>query len=271
MTSIESRVAARYKSKRKIPDSDTIVYEYSDRQIAKRNNDKAERLEKLRKSVHKLRAQVKKDLKSGNPEKVLTALVVGLMDHTAERVGNEESAEDGHFGVTGWQKSHVSFSKGKATVKYVGKSGVKQKKVVTEKALVSALKDVHEGCKDGGLFCHEDGKITAAKVNAYLKEFGSGLTAKNLRGLHANTHMQESLKAIRGAGGELSTDPKKCKAQLKKEFEKALKETAEAVGHEADTLAGDYLVPGLETAYLKDGTVMSKMVKAVCQRFLCRA
>lgn len=264
MTSIAARVAARYKSKKKIPDSDTVVYEYSERQIAKRNSDKAKRLEKLRKSVHKLRARVKKDLASKDPETALTALVVGLMDHTAERVGNDTSKEElGHVGVTGWQKSHVSFGKAKATISYTGKSGVKQKKTVTDKALVSALKHAHENCKDGDLFCHEGGKITAEKVNTFLDEFD--ISAKDIRGLHANETMKTELKAVRSKGGKLPTDPKERKTQLKKEFKKALETTAEAVGHEAGTLENQYLVPGLSDAYLKDGSVMDKMVKtAAC-------
>lgn len=257
--SLSARVAARYKQKM-VSEKGNTIYTYSERQVALRNSKKAERLEKLRKSVHKLRAQVKKDLASGDPDKVLTALVVGLMDHTAERVGNDESAEErGHFGVTGWQKGHVSFSKGKATVKYVGKSGVKQKKVVSEKALVKALKDAHAACEDDDLFCHDGGKITASKVNAYLKKFD--ITAKDLRGLHANSRMQEALKAARKAGGELPSDPKERKALLKKEWKKALEETAADVGHEPSTLNSQYLVPGLEDEYMKGGKVMDKMVK----------
>lgn len=268
MTPLVLRIAARYKKKLR-SDEGNDVYLYSDRQVALRNSKKAERLEKLRKSVHKLRARVKKDLESKDSDTVLTALVVGLMDHTAERVGNEESKEErGHVGVTGWQKSHLSFSKGKATLKYTGKSGVKQKKEITEKALVSALKKAHAACKEGDLFCHDGGKITAAKVNAYLKEFD--ITAKDLRGLHANERMQDNLKATRSKGGELPSDPKKRKDQLKKEFKKALELTAEDVGHEPSTLRSQYLVPGLEEEFMK-GRVMDKMVKtamAVMQRYL---
>jgi DNA topoisomerase I len=271
VTPLVLRIAARYK-KKMLSDEGNTIYTYSERQVALRNNKKAERLEKLRKSVHKLRSRVKKDLQSKDPDTVLTALVVGLMDHTAERVGNEESKEErGHVGVTGWQKSHVSFAKGKATLKYTGKSGVKQEKTITEKALVTALKNAHDACKEGDLFCHDGGKITAAKVNGYLKKFD--ITAKDLRGLHANSTMQTELKAARSAGGKLSTDPKKRKAQLKKEFKKALKATAEAVGHEPSTLESQYLVPGLSDEYLKDGTVMDKMVKtatAVTLRYLER-
>lgn len=258
--SIVSRVAARYK-KKLVSDEGNPIYQYSERQVALRNSKKAERLEKLRKSVHKLRSQVKKDLKSGDPESILTALVVGLMDHTAERVGNDDSADDGHFGVTGWKKKHVSFGEGKATIKYVGKSGVKQEKVVSDKSLVAALKKAHEGCKGDDIFCHDEVKITATKINAYLEQFD--ISAKDLRGLHANVKVREALKRVRSEGGELPSDPKKRKTKLKAEFDKAIEETAAAVGHEAKTLASHYLTPGTEEDFLKDGTVMSKMVKAV--------
>lgn len=265
MTSIVSRVAARYKSKKKLESGNTL-YQYSERQIALRNSKKAERLENLRKSVHKLRAQVKKDLKSEDPEKVLTALAVGLMDHTAERVGNDESAEErGHFGVTGWQKGHVSFGKGKATVSYTGKSGVRQKKTVSDKLLVSALRDAHAACEGDDLFCHDTVTVDAAKVNGYLKKFD--ITAKDLRGLHANTVMQQELKSVRSKGGELPTDVKKREKQLKAEFKEALEAAAAAVGHEASTLRSQYLVPGVEDEYMK-GRVMDKMVKSATSRYL---
>jgi DNA topoisomerase-1 len=251
-----SRVAARYKE-RKISDKGNPVYLYSERQVSRRNNEKAERLEQLRKNVHKVRDQVKKDLKSDDPEKVLLALAVGLMDHTAERVGNDDSASEGHFGVTGWKPDHIKFSDSKATVTYVGKSGVKQKKTVTDKGLIRAMKDAVEGCDgEASIFCHDTVKIDASKVNKYLKKFD--ITAKDLRGLHANTVMRDELKKVRK--GELPTDPKERKKQLKDEFKQALEATAEAVGHEPSTLRGQYLVPGLEDEFMK-GRVMEKMTK----------
>jgi DNA topoisomerase-1 len=266
VTPLVSRVAARYK-KKLLSDEGNTIYQYSERQIALRNSKKAERLEKLRKSVHKLRARVKKDLTSKDPETALTALVVGLMDHTAERVGNETSKEErGHVGVTGWQKSHVSFGKAKATVSYTGKSGVKQKKTVSERALITALKKAHESCKEGDLFCHEGGKVTAEKVNSYLEEFD--ITAKDLRGLHANVGLREALERVRAAGGKLPSDSKERKARLKKEFTKALQETADAIGHEASTLRSQYLTPGVEEQFLKDGEIMKGMVASLADRYL---
>jgi DNA topoisomerase-1 len=258
---IAERVAAKYKSKKKVKTQDgddMTVYEYSDRQIANRNKKKAERIEKLRKSIGKLRTTIKKDMKSSDPETSMTALVVALIDETFERVGNEESAKDGHFGVTGWKKKHVSFGDGGATIKYVGKSGVKHEKKVTDPGIKAALRNAYEACdKDNdSLFSGDWGSVNASKVNEYLGTFD--VTAKDLRGFHANRVMKENLKAIRAKGKDLPEDKKDREKLLKKEFLKALDETAEAVGHEASTLRSQYLVPSLEDDYMKDGSVKEK-------------
>jgi uncharacterized FlaG/YvyC family protein len=248
------RVASKYKGKTTL-DTGTVVYEYSDQQIAKRNRDKADRIEKLSKSLKGLRSKVNKDLRSEDEKTKLTALVVALIDHTYERVGNDESADErGHFGVTGWQKQHVTLGKGTATIKYVGKSGVKHEKTVDDVKILPALKAAYDSVEKstGGLF---DG-VTSRDVNEYLADFD--ITAKDLRGLHANREMQERLRAIRSKGPSLPSDRKGKDKILKGEFKKALEGAAESVGHEASTLRSQYLVPALEEAYLKDGSVIER-------------
>jgi DNA topoisomerase-1 len=253
---------AKYKAKKRVKTQDgdeMTVYEYSDRQIANRNKKKAERVEKLRKNIHKLRAKVKKDLHSQDPEKTLLALAVALMDATYERVGNDESAKDGHVGVTGWCKKHVSFGPKSAVIKYVGKSGVKHEKKITDAAVRSALKDAYDAVEGDNdeILSWDGGRVTAAKVNDYLGKFD--ITAKDLRGFHANREMQDRLKAARKAGGKLPEDKKAREKKLKTEFLKALDEAGEAVGHEPSTLRSQYLVPGLEESYMKDGSVIDKL------------
>jgi hypothetical protein len=114
-----------------------------------------------------------------------------------------------------------------------------------------------EAEKDDDLFAWDGGKVTASKVNDYLESFD--ITAKDLRGFHANREMQDRLKAIRSKGKKLPEDEKDREKILKKEFLKALDETAEAVGHEASTLRSQYLVPNMEEQYLSDGTVSDKL------------
>jgi len=258
---IAHRVASRYKGKKKL-DTGTVVYEYSKGQIDHRNREKAKRLEALKGNIAKVRSRVQADLKSSDKEKQLTALVIGLIDETFERVGNDQSAKEGHFGVTGWQSKHITFSGGNATIKYVGKSGVKQEKTVTNKPLVSLLKKAVSDCKDGSCFSYDGGKITADTVNSYLDQFK--ITAKDLRGFHANEEMRKHLKAVRKGG--LPSDPKKREKKLKAEWEEALEQTAKSVGHEASTLKTQYLVPGLEDGFLQSGKVMEKLDKKTASR-----
>ena len=256
------RVAARYKSKKRVKTQEgktMTVYQYSDRQVALRHAEKAKRLESLKSNIGKLRTKVRKDLKSSDPEKKLLALAVALMDETHERVGNSQSAEDGHFGVTGWQKGHVSFGRNHVTVKYTGKSGVDHKKKITDATIRKALRDAYEAVEgeDACLFEWEGGKVTAEKVNEYLEPFD--ISAKDIRGFGANVLMREKLRAARK--GKLPEDKKERTKLLKEEFKKALEETAEEVGHTASMLRNNYLTPGTEDAYVEKGEVMEGFVK----------
>jgi DNA topoisomerase-1 len=257
---------SKFKKKIKTDEGNT-VYVYSEKQVEHRHREKAKRLEKLQGQIGKIRDQVARDLKSKDEKARQTALAVGLIDHTYERVGNDDSADNGHFGVTGWEKQHCKFSGGSATLSYVGKSGVKHTKRVTDAKLVSALKAMVEGKKDTDQILDQ---VKAEDVNQFLKPYKT--TAKDLRGFHANREMRERLGKARK--GKLPTDPKKREKALKDEWKKALDETAEAVGHEAATLDGQYLVPGLKDTYLKDGTIQpvggykKKAMARVAFRFL---
>ena len=271
------RVAAKYKNKKEVPKADgkgtTTVYEYSDRQHENAAKEKADRIEKLRGGLSKLRSKYKKDLSSKDPETSLTALAVALIDETYERVGNDESAQDGHFGVTGWEVRHLSFKGGKAVFSYVGKSGVKHTKEVSTSGVVSALKKaVKDKAKGDQILCEGDEcRVTAETVNSYLKDFD--VTAKDLRGLHANEEMKTRLKEVRSKGPTLPKDRKEKDKILKAEFQEALEGAAEAVGHEASTLKSQYLVPNMESAYLHDGSIPDRLnasASRVAQSFIAR-
>ncbi len=257
-----SRVAARYKSKKKIETKDgdeATVYEYGPRQVANRHKEKAERVEHLRNHISDLRERVKDDLKSDDPHTRMTALAVSLMDHTCERVGNDDSADNGHYGVTGWLKKHITVRDGKATIKYVGKSGVKHEKTVDDGPTVTALKELCEGRGgDEAVFDTDDAKVSADDVNDYLAEFD--VTAKDIRGYRANDEMCKALRAERAKGPKDLPRARKEKDEiLKAEFKRALETVAEVVGHEAATLRSQYLVPGLEDQYVHDGTVLKSL------------
>jgi len=254
------RVAARYKSKKKDEDGN-VHYEYSDRQVANRHNEKAERVENLRKDMGDLRKKIRTDLSSKDSKVRLPALAAALIDETCERVGNDTSAKEGHFGVTGWRKKHLSFSKGEAVFKYVGKSGVDHEKRVTTAPVVRILRELAKG-KSGDDCLFSDGEFTlkSKDVNDYLSEFD--ITAKDIRGFRANQEMCRALKEQRRRGPKLPKARKERDKILKEEFAEALEEVADIVGHEKATLRSDYLVPKMEDTYMKDGTVLSVFKEA---------
>jgi DNA topoisomerase-1 len=218
--------------------------------ITVRDQKKIHRIKILSESLDKLKSKVKEDIRSTDDLTKKTALIVSLIDHTYERVGNEDSAEAGHYGITGLKRKHVSFGNGKATLNYVGKSGVKQKKNITDSSIVKALKDaVSDKSPDEDIFTSNSKKITSKDVNGYLKPFK--VTAKDIRGFYANKVMREQLQKLRKQNGELPTDSKEKKELKKDEFAKALKETAQIIGHEEATLKNHYLMPHFDEGIYK--------------------
>ena len=236
--------------KKKTKDGDNIIYEYSDAHIQKRTENKADKVNKLKNNIDKIITKAKKDLDSKDSKTQLVSLAVLLMDHTYERVGNTGSADDGHYGVTTWEGKHIKFSKRKATLTYVGKSGVDHKKEVTDSKLVMTLKNLKKEVGDGPLFETENAIVRASDVNDYLSKYD--VTAKDIRGYHANRLVQEELDKITPYKDD---DKKKQETERKKQFKAVVEKAAEIVGHEPATLRGQYLAPSIEEDFLEKGKV----------------
>lgn len=263
---------AKYKSKKVVPKASgkgtTEVLVYSDRQIALRKSKKSKRLQKLSGHIDKMMAKVKKDLTSSDQKTARVALAIMLINETYERVGNDTSAagensdtdSTPHLGVTGWSKKNIKFTGGKAKISYRGKSSVDHVKIVEDPATVKALKKAYDECEGDKdcIFHWADGKVTAKEVNEELRSFGD-LTAKDLRGWHANRLMKEELAKVRK--GKLPEDKKERAAKLKDEWKEALEITAKEIQHEPGTLQGQYLVDSMREQYLKDGTIIDRLDK----------
>ena len=242
-------------------------------QLTKKEKKKAERAEFLRKGITDVRKKVRADLKKSVGSKdFCSALAVALIDETYARIGNQKSEEEnGHFGITGWRKKHLTFSGGNAIIKYVGKSGVKHDKTVTVKAVVDALKKLADRAENDDApllqYDYEDrmSRLTAADVNGYLKDFD--ITAKDIRGFHANKEMKRVLQNLRKENGALPEDKEAREKQLTKEFDKALKTVAKCLGHDDKTLRTHYLVHNFEKTFFSEGKPLEKFSK-VGQRLL---
>jgi len=214
-----------------------------------RRQKKIKSVRSLASNIHKLRNQVTKDLKSDKEKVRLTALAIAIIDKTSERVGNEASAKDGHVGVTGFQNKHIEVEGDTVKLTYTGKSGVDHEKQFTDKLMAKLLKECKGRCdsKDSALLTTSEGfKIKSDKVNRYLKDFD--ITAKDLRGYSANKLVTTSLSS-----GNISKDEE----ERKKKFSEVLKSVAERVGHQKATLKTHYLLPKIETEYIKKGKIIN--------------
>jgi DNA topoisomerase IB len=212
-----------YKEKEK-GESGKDIYRYTEEHIKKRWDLKKEKLKKLEKDIDKVRKQYREDLKSDDDRTKAIAAIVGIMDDTAMRIGNEESAKEGTYGATTLKVKHVKGGSGKMTFDFPGKGAIEQNVVLENNEVIKAVRDLMKGKKKDDFIFEVDGKkIWDRAVNRYLKPLG--ISAKDLRGFHSNRLMKETLK--------------------KKDWKDALEEVSEIVGHEANTLKNQYLDPEL--------------------------
>src|SRR5437762_12767137 len=108
--------------------------------IARRWEKKKEDIHQLANDITRLKTHISKDLKSENEKEFLTALAILTMLKTTERVGNQESADNGHFGVTGFKKKHIKINRNEVIIIYTGKSGDKQRKEYTDERIANSIR-----------------------------------------------------------------------------------------------------------------------------------
>jgi len=218
-----------------------------EQEIANRWEKKKNHIETLANNLRKLRLNLTRDLNSKNEKDKLTALVISIMDKTGERVGNNNSAENGHYGVTGLKKRHIKINGNNITLKYVGKSGVEQEKSFSDAKIAKALKEVIKNNNSNDVFVTSNGfKISNDRVNRYLSEFN--ITAKDIRGYSANNWIIKKLEA---------KDLPKEEKDRKKIFSETLKSIAEKIGHGKGTLKKHYLIPELEINYIENANIIN--------------
>lgn len=145
-----------------------VIDKEQEKIIEQRWDKKKDSISTLSDNIQSLRYNVSTELKSDNEKVFLTALVIKLMDITAERVGNNESASNGHYGITGLKKSHVKIAGNKITLQYIGKSGVEHEKSFTDASVVHYLKKAINKSPSTYIFTTTDNfKVNEDRVNDY--------------------------------------------------------------------------------------------------------
>lgn len=177
-------------------------------------------VEKFRPQVEKLRASLKSDVqkaKLGTPEHQVS-MISAIIAETGLRPGNELSASHGHYGVSTLRTNHVKFDGAReARLEFIGKSGMLNKKTITDPVLVGGLKELTDKAqKDGrkNIFT-----IDVANVRSILPK---GMKLKTFRTIIAT---EEAERFLAGKDVKLTGN----KAKDKKIVAGALKEASSHV------------------------------------------
>ena len=203
-----------------------------------------------------LRARVEKDLaRRGLPREKVLATLVGLLERTLIRVGNDEYRRaNGSFGLTTLLDHHVEFNGSKACFRFKGKGGKERAIALHDARLARVVKCCRE-LPGQQLFQYvdDDGarrSVGSADVNAYLREaMGAPFTAKDFRTWAGTVLAAIALHEAKHPGS---------KAEAEREVKAAIARTAKQLGNTVTVCRKCYVHPDVVDAYL-DGELSDVM------------
>ena len=219
-----------------------------DIEIEKRWDSKRDSIYNLKTNIDRVKRNLKRDLISCNEKDRLTALIIRIMLYTSERVGNRESATNGHFGVTQFKNKHIKVVGKRVILDYVGKSGVEHEKSFVDIKCASMIKSLLSRGNEYVFTTKSGFTINPDRVNRYLSKFDA--KSKDIRGFNANRLVIMELNRI-------GKTEEKLRPRV---FNDTLRKVGAKVGHKAITLLTHYLLPEIEKTFYKKGSVKNILI-----------
>ncbi|HEY6652216.1 MAG TPA: DNA topoisomerase IB, partial [Actinomycetota bacterium] len=157
-----------------------------------RDREKFERIESFAEALGPLRARIDADLRRrGYPRERVLACAVRLLDRGLFRVGGEDYADNGSYGLATLRREHVVVrGDGAAEFDFVGKGGKRHVREIRDPDAVRVLRALRRRHGADELLAWKDADgwhdVRAADINAYIKETaGADFSAKDFRTWHA--------------------------------------------------------------------------------------
>ncbi len=165
--------------------------------------DKYEHLLDFGRVLPRIRRTVRRDLqRSGFPRERVLATVVGLLESTMIRVGNEEYARtNSSYGLTTLRNRHVRDKRGELDVGVPGKSNVEHQVTVEDRRLVRIIRRLQDLPGQNLIqYVDDDGNrrpVQSEDVNDYLRAAADAdVTAKDFRTWMGTLLAAQGLAAI---------------------------------------------------------------------------
>jgi DNA topoisomerase-1 len=229
-------------------------YRYHSRWREVRDETKFNRMISFGKALPKIRRRVRRELRQpGLGRNRILAAVVGLLELTAFRVGNDEYANNNKsYGLTTLRHHHAKVRGSTIRFNFRGKSG-KQQCVDVEHPTLSRIVRKCQDLPGQDLFQYldEEGKVhdvTSGDVNSFLAEItGKDFTAKDFRTWTGTVLAALALREFEPIGS---------KAKAKRNIVRAIEQVAQRLGNTTSVCKKCYIHPIIFESYL-DGTLVS--------------
>jgi DNA topoisomerase-1 len=222
-------------------------YRYHARWRVVRDGAKYGRVAAFARRLPALRTRVAHDLRTrGLGKRRVVAAVVGLLEATLIRVGNEEYARHNRsFGLTTLRDRHASVSGSHLRFRFRGKSGRVHEVHILDRRLVTVVRRCQE-LPGQALFQYLDERgrrrtVGSADVNRYLRHAtGADFTAKDFRTWAGTVLAASELCGLGAPSGG---------AQARRNVSKAVRGVAVRLGNTPAICRRSYIHPAIVDAY----------------------
>jgi DNA topoisomerase-1 len=227
-----------------------LQYIYNPKFRERMEREKFERILRFAKALPKMRRVTEKHLSdSGLHRQRVLACIVRLMDEAYFRVGNEQYAKENQsYGVTTLRSKHISVEGDSVHFDFMGKSGQRQIKRLTDAKVAKIIKALDElPGYEVFKYYDENGnltKVTAADINAYIKEvMGEEFSAKDFR-TWGGTLL---------ATAELAAEKAKSEKARQKAVAVCVKRVARKLGNTPAIARSSYIDPRVIASFVEKG------------------
>lgn len=232
-------------------------YIYSSAYVQRRARKKYGKLVAFARTLPRLREVTNEHLRQeGLGRQRVLATVVRLMVRAFFRVGSERYAvRNKTFGITTLHKKHLALDGNDLVFRYLGKSGIDQRRVVADSPLVEIIQELLE-LPGSRLFRYveDDGTVKdvrARDVNDYLKEIlGEKYTSKDIRTWGGTVRAATILADIGPAGS---------RKEAEKNIVLACKLVSTELGNTPSVCRSAYIHPLVLERYLSGRTIAGVM------------
>ena len=151
--------------------------------IKEQSVKKYERFVRLENQINKIKKIMSRDIKGDNIKKKEIGIIIFMILYCGFRIGNEKYVkENNSYGLTTLEFRHLLFKNNKIIIEFVGKKGVINKSICSNKIIYEYLLNKKKYCTNSdNVF-----GISSKNVNDYLKNINSEITSKDLRTWNAN-------------------------------------------------------------------------------------